>query len=339
MTKLTIITINYNNASGLRKTMESVLAQTLTDFEYIVIDGAAPQPSKGGVSDRAVIESYVNSVEGQENGYMRCSFLSSASGRRVGGGFFSEPDNGIYHAMNKGIRMAQGDYIHFLNSGDWLVDEHVVEDMLYFLNPLSLSPSPQKPSFQSLSPVGESTRRGIEVREGLGVRCDVLIGNVIAVRPDGKVRYKKNNPDVSLYTFYRGTIEHTSAYIRRDLFDIYGLYDENLKIVSDWKWYLQVVGLNNARVQFTDRYVTCFDTTGISSTNLRLDKAERRQVLEELLPEAVLADYDTYSFDIDQMQRLKRYPVLYRLVWFVERCLFKIDKWNGKYWGWRKLKK
>ena len=317
MIKLTIITINYNNASGLRKTMESVLAQTSKDFEYIVIDGAAPQPPKGGVSDRAVIESYVNSVEGQENGYMRCSFLSSASGRRVGGGFFSEPDNGIYHAMNKGIRMAKGDYIHFLNSGDWLVDEHVVEDMLNFLNPLTPSPSP----------------RG----EGLGVRCDVLIGNVIAVRPDGKVRYKKYNPDVSLYTFYRGTIEHTSAYIRRDLFDKYGLYDENLKIVSDWKWYLQVVGLNKASVQFTDRYVTCFDTSGISSTNLQLDKSERRRVLEELLPAAVLADYDKYAFDIDQMQRLKRYPLIYRLVWFVERVLFKLDKWNGKYWGWKKM--
>ena len=317
MTKLSIITINYNNASGLRKTMESVLAQTSKDFEYIVIDGAAPQPPKGGVSDRAVIESYVNSVEGQENGYMRCSFLSSASGRRVGGGFFSEPDNGIYHAMNKGIRMAQGEYIHFLNSGDWLVDEHVVEDMLNFLNPLTPSPSP----------------RG----EGLGVRCDVLIGNVIAVRPDGKVRYKKNNPDVSLYTFYRGTIEHTSAYIRRDLFDKYGLYDENLKIVSDWKWYLQVVGLNKASVQFTDRFVTCFDTSGISSTNLQLDKSERRRVLEELLPAAVLADYDKYAFDIDQMQRLKRYPLIYRLVWFVERVLFKLDKWNGKYWGWKKM--
>ena len=318
MTKLTIITINYNNASGLKKTMESVLAQTSKDFEYIVIDGAAPQPPKGGVSDRAVIESYVNSVEGQENGYMRCSFLSSASGRRVGGGFFSEPDNGIYHAMNKGIRMAQGEYIHFLNSGDWLVDKHVVEDMLNFLNPLTPSPSP----------------RG----EGLGVRCDVLIGNVIAVRPDGKVRYKKYNPDVSLYTFYRGTIEHTSAYIRRDLFDKYGLYDENLKIVSDWKWYLQVVGLNNASVQFTDRYVTCFDTTGISSTNLRLDKAERRQVLEELLPAAVLADYDKYSLNIDQMQRLKRYPVIYKTVWFMERVLFKLDKWNAKWWGWKKKK-
>ena len=125
--------------------------------------------------------------------------------------------------------------------------------------------------------------------------------------------------------------------MRRDLYDTYGLYEENLIIVSDWKWYLQVVGLNKASVQFTDRFVTCFDTSGISSTNLQLDKSERRRVLEELLPAAVLADYDKYTFDIEQMQRLKRYPLIYRLVWFVERVLFKLDKWNGKYWGWKKM--
>ena len=325
--------------------MESVLAQTSKDFEYIVVNKTSPQPSPKERENEASqnstdIETLLSFVKEElveegnsrlspfggvgggricnQNGFTRCTWLSSVRGRRVGGGFFSEPDNGIYHAMNKGIRMAQGEYIHFLNSGDWLVDKHVVEDMLNFLNPLTPSPSP----------------RG----EGLGVRCDVLIGNVIAVRPDGKVRYKKYNPDVSLYTFYRGTIEHTSAYIRRDLFDKYGLYDENLKIVSDWKWYLQVVGLNKARVQFTDRYVTCFDTSGISSTNIQLDKAERRRVLEELLPAAVLADYDIYSFDIDQMQRLKSYPLIYKSVWFVERCLFKLDKWNAKWWGWRKMK-
>jgi len=288
MTQLTIITINYNNATGLHKTIESVLSQTSQDFEYIIIDGAS---TDGSVD-------YLKTINYK---------LQTTNYKLV-----SEPDNGIYNAMNKGIRMAQGEYIHFLNSGDWLVDEHVVEKMLGKLNEL------------------------IEK----GQQPDVFVGNKIMIRPDGKIRRGHNDKrPVTAFTFYRGTIEHTSAYIRRELFETVGLYDETLRIVSDWKWYFEAVLHHNAKVSYTDLYVTYFDNTGISSTNLQLDKAERRQVLEELLPEAVLADYDTYSFDIDQMQRLKRYPVLYRLVWFVERCLFKIDKCNGKYWGWRKLKK
>jgi hypothetical protein len=101
--------------------------------------------------------------------------------------------------------------------------------------------------------------------------------------------------------------------------------------VADWKWYLIVAGLNKANVQFTDTYVTCFDTTGISSTQLGLDKSERRKVLEELLPAPVLADYDKYHFDILQMQRMKKYPLLYRVFWFIERCMFKIEKWQLEY--------
>jgi hypothetical protein len=223
--------------------------------------------------------------------------------------------------MNKGIRMAKGEYIHFLNSGDWLVDEHVVERMLKELS-----------SFEFRVSGSES---GVETTP-----IDIFVGNKIMVRPDGKVRYGHNDKrPVTALTFYRGTIEHTSAYIRRSMFDVVGMYDESLRIVSDYKWYLDAVLNHNALVVFTDTYVSYFDNTGISSTNLALDKAERRQVLEQMLPPAVLADYDTYSFDIDQMQRLKRYPILYRMVWFVERCLFKLDKWNGKYWGWKKMKK
>ncbi len=284
---LTIITINYNNALGLQKTVQSVLSQNSKDFEYIVIDGAS---TDGSVE---TIQRFNNSTVQQFN-------------------WISEPDNGIYHAMNKGIRMAKGEYIHFLNSGDWLVDEYVVEKMLVELNELIAN----------------------------GQQPDVFVGNKIMIRPDGKIRRGHNDKrPVTAYTFYRGTIEHTSAYIRSALFDTVGLYDETLRIVSDWKWYFEAVLHHNAKVSFTDLYVTYFDNTGISSTNQQLDKAERRQVLEQMLPSAVLSDYDTYSFDIDQMQRIKRYPVLYRQVWFLERCLFKLDKWNGKYWGWRKLKK
>ena len=156
------------------------------------------------------------------------------------------------------------------------------------------------------------------------------------VRPDGKVRYGRNDKrPVTAFAFYRGTIEHTSAYIRRAMFDVVGMYDVTLRIVSDYKWYFDAVLNHNALVVFTDTYVSYFDNTGISSTNLTLDKAERRQVLEQMLPPAVLADYDRYHFAIDQHERLRRYPLIYKLVYLTERILFKFDKWNAKYWGWK----
>jgi len=132
--KLSIITINYNNASGLRKTVESVLSQSTHDFEYIVVDG--------GSTDGSV--EYLES----QNSELKTQNFS----------FISEKDNGIYNAMNKGIRMAQGEYLHFLNSGDWLADEKVVENMLKTLPD-----------------------------------CDIYVGNKIAVRPDGKVQKGKNS--------------------------------------------------------------------------------------------------------------------------------------------------
>jgi len=337
MHKLTIITINYNNATGLKKTMESVLNQTSTDFEYIVVDGAAPQPPKGGVSqDREVIEQYVKEKFNPENGFTKCIWKSKKE--KLIGGFFSEHDSGIYNAMNKGIRMAKGEFIHFLNSGDWLVDERVVEKMLTIIENQESRTRNQESRTRNQEPGTRNQEPGYfspplgELENAI----DILVGNVISIRPDGKKRYNKNTEALSLLTFYRGTIQHTSAYIRRELFDIYGLYDESLKIVADWKWYLIVAGLNKANVQFTDICVTYFDTTGISSTNLTLDKAERRKVLEELIPSSILADYDAYHFDIEQMERIKKHRWLYRLFWFAERVYFKIDKWQFRYFGWHK---
>lgn len=100
--KLSIITINYNNVNGLQKTLESVFRQTCKEFEYIVVDGASEDGSK------ELLEQFLAKADFPFR-------------------WISEPDNGIYAAMNKGIRMAQGEYLHFLNSGDWLTDEKVVE--------------------------------------------------------------------------------------------------------------------------------------------------------------------------------------------------------------------
>lgn len=268
---LTIITINRNNASGLKKTMQSVLDQGFKDFEYVVVDGASTDGS-------------VEVIEG---------FVSAFGGRLK---WISEPDKGIYNAMNKGIRIAGGDYVEFLNSGDCLASDDVVGRMMGALG---------KEHFPS-----------------------ILYGNMIKVFPDGH-RFKDlcfAGREISFLGFYTGTLNHSPAYIRKSLFGKYGMYDESLRIVSDWKWYLQAIILGDEKPVYADIDVTLFDMTGISETNKELDKAERKQVLSELIPASILADYGQYSFAIDQFKRLKRHPWAYKMVWFLERVLFKFEK-------------
>ena len=157
----------------------------------------------------------------------------------------------------------------------------------------------------------------------------IFYGNMIKVNAAGEVVGKSGYTEYSLRQFYSSTLNHDCAYIRKDLFEEYGLYDENLKIVSDWKWYLQAIGLGRVKPEYVDIDVTIFDDGGISETNLALRNKERRQVLEELLPPAVLWDYDTHAFEMEQMKRLRRWK-LYPLVYFMERVCFKFEKWFCK---------
>lgn len=104
MSKVSIITINYNDANGLEKTIQSVVSQTVNDYEFIVIDGG----SKDGSID--VIKKYADKI----------SFWNS------------EKDKGIYDAQNKGVLKATGDYLLFLNSGDHFFNEKVVAEFCEF---------------------------------------------------------------------------------------------------------------------------------------------------------------------------------------------------------------
>ncbi len=285
MIRLSIITINRNDAEGLRRTINSVAEQVLSDtlsdglsgvlWEHIIIDGASTDESVG------VIEQYAAEAK--------------IRGRVVR--WISEPDNGIYNAMNKGIRMATGDYIQILNAGDCLAAKNVTERMLYALE-----------------------RAGIP---------DIVYGNMLKVDAQGKLIGKSGRVEYSLRQYYSSTLNHDCAYIRRALFDDdrYGLYDEQLRIVSDWKWYLQAIGLGKVRPVYADIDVTLFDGGGISETNLPLRSEERRRVLEEVLPPAVLWDYDHHAFDAEQMNRLRQHR-LYWLVYLIERVLFKLEKWG-----------
>lgn len=272
---LSIITINYNNAQGLQKTLQSVYSQRCTAFEYIVIDGASVDESKKHIKEYADL-----------------------FGDRMK--WVSEPDNGIYNAMNKGIGMASGEYVQFLNSGDLLVSDDVVEKM-----------------FESLEKSGFPS---------------ILYGNMLKDMPSGTFMRDRcfAGREISLFGFYTGTLNHSPAYIKRSLFDKYGLYDESYKIVSDWKWYLQAIIFGGEKPVYSDIDVTLFDMNGISETNKDLDKNERRKVLEDLINPAVLADYDQWYVTILQMKRLKRHPWAYKLVWCLERFLFRLERHHNK---------
>ena len=114
------------------------------------------------------------------------------------------------------------------------------------------------------------------------------------------------------------------------MFESYGLYDESLKIVADWKWYLQVITLNGVIPEDSDIDVTIFDMSGISSINSTLDIMGGDQVLSEILPLSVLKDYENWSFPMEQMKRINRYWIIRNGFWFVESILFKIEKLSNK---------
>lgn len=277
--KLSIITINYNNASGLRKTLASVAAQTYQNIEHIIVDGGS---TDGSVD---IIKEYVRNVE-------RMNELKSEGIQVV---WSSEPDKGIYNAMNKGIRKATGDYIQILNSGDILAAPDVTERMMAVLSDYDYP--------------------------------DLLYGNAVDLY-EGK-RFSSHGPGIeySLRQLFKGTYPHDSSFFRRELFseDRYGLYDESLKIVSDWKWYLQAIGLGDVKPIYVDVDVSLFDVTGISSKNIELDNEERHNVLKDVLPPAIYADYEQYAFPMSQYKRLKRHH-LWGMTHFVERVLFKLEK-------------
>jgi len=98
MQKLSIITVNLNNAAGLQKTIDSIIIQSFVDFEFIIIDGGSTDGSK------EIIERYADKLT-----Y-----------------WVSEPDKGIYNGMNKGINVSKGEYCFFLNSGDFLFEKEAL---------------------------------------------------------------------------------------------------------------------------------------------------------------------------------------------------------------------
>ena len=353
---LSIITINYNDAAGLRKTLDSVAAQTYPHIQHIIVDGGSTDGSVEIIREYADNQCKVESVkckgtekggsDSENNSTPIYTTLHNSTPPKHHVLWVSEPDSGIYNAMNKGIEIALGkrivnsfnrselvedknkgliasnEYIQILNAGDILASADVTERMMAALAAQCAEAKGERRKAKG-SENGEADTCASHLEN-----CPAIFyGNMTKVNAAGQIVGKSGYTEYSLRQFYSSTLNHDCAYIRKDLFEEYGLYDENLKIVSDWKWYLQAIGLGRVKPEYVDIDVTIFDDGGISETNLELRNKERRQVLEELLPPAVLWDYDTHAFEMEQMNRLRRWK-LYPLVYFMERVCFKFEKWG-----------
>ena len=223
MMRLSIITVNKNNAEGLRQTIASVFGQTCRDFEYLVIDGDSSDGSK------EVLEQISTSIPFK---------------------WVSESDNGMYAAMNKGLRMAKGDYCLFLNSGDCLYDEYVVERFC-------------------LSEQTEDIISGSEYIQQNGTIC----------RPP--------QPEELTYDYFVDKVlRHQSTFIKTALLLFYGGYNEAYKIVSDWEFWLKALIKDNATYSVFPHFVARFSLGGISNQQRyeALKAEEEKKVLCSILP-------------------------------------------------------
>lgn len=357
--QLSIITINYNDAEGLRKTLASVATQTYPHIQHIIVDGGSTDESV------EILEAYPQPLPERRGEITEDKFPTQNPAHKVI--WVSEKDNGIYNAMNKGLEITLGrrvvnddhtslsitnsqwpisqtDYIQILNSGDMLASPDVTERMMAALeahkvkgeeNGKADTPASTPYTLHS-TPTDVSTPYTLHSTTTEASRFEnhpaIFYGNMIKEYPDGR-RVKDTcgggdyTPESFLY-FYKGTLNHDCAYIRNDLFEKYGLYNEQMKICSDWEWYVRAIVLGGEKTVYINIDVTIFNMTGISESNGKnrdLIIEERRVYLESILPKSVLGDYDNYSFPILQYQRLKKYH-LWSIVHFVERVLFKLER-------------
>jgi glycosyltransferase involved in cell wall biosynthesis len=245
--KISIITINFNDKTGLEKTIKSIINQTWKGFESIVIDGGSNDGSK------EIIEKYKNKISYS----------------------VSEPDTGIYNAMNKGITVAKGDFILFLNSGDCLHNPNVIDQVIKVLDS----------------------------------KISIYYGN-LCITKNGVKNYLLTPPDtLDFLYFINNSLPHPASFIKKELFKKYFFYNENLKIISDWEFFVFCICKMNESYKHLNFEISDFDDAGVSSKieNQYLIKKEEKLVLENHFP--LFID----QIEIMQSIKPKRFYQLYHI--------------------------
>ncbi len=200
--KLSIITTCKNEAANIAKTIESVVKQTFDRYEYIVVDGG----SVDGTLE--IIESYRDSITK----------------------YVSENDRGIWHAMNKGISLADGEYVYFLNAGDKLCE------------------------LDTLRRVFNDDER----------TEDIVFGNIIEDYGDRKVQ-KNYSDTISIKYLLSNMICHQATFVRKVLFDKYGYFDERYKFVADYEFLWRCIVGHKVSYKHVPETIAYYDMNGFTA--------------------------------------------------------------------------
>lgn len=243
--KISVITVSYNASAVIERTIRSVISQTYGNLEYIVVDGASKDGTAG------VIERYGSKIDK----------------------WVSEQDSGIYEAMNKGVRMASGEYCIFMNAGDMFAADDVLE----------------------------------KVAPMLDHRYSIIMGNHISLTQDGRFfSYDRHWDHFERNKLFFDSIYHQASFIlRSDLIE--HPYDESLRMVSDWKLALDLIGSSPERYRGIDVDVCLFFKGGITSTRSELGLAEREMVIKDYFSEKECEENIRAFKDYKKVTNLMRY--------------------------------
>lgn len=210
---ISVITVCFNSQKTLQRTFDSILKQTFLPFEFIVVDG--------GSNDHTI-----EIIQEYESLFVEKGILFK---------WISEKDEGLYDAMNKGVKMASGDWIHFLNSDDYYVNEYVLQNVSNYLR---------------LTTASVLYGRTINVKE--------FAQTVSPVIPENKLKLNIliGCPIQQPATFYNKTIFNDLNYS----------FDISYRISADYKMFVQMIK-GKVKFQFIPSFITCFDEGGISTLN------------------------------------------------------------------------
>lgn len=215
--KISIITATFNSSSTIKYTLDSVLTQTFTDIEYIVIDGK----SKDNTVD--IVKKYESKFAGRLK-------------------YISEPDKGIYDAMNKGIKIATGDVIGILNSDDFYTSNDVL---------------------QTIAETFENNK------------IDAIYGDIHFVNDNDLtkcVRYYSSKIFKRKYMRMGFMPAHPSFYVKKSVYEKYGLYKTDYKITADFEFLLRSVFVGKIKTKYVNKDMVTMRTGGASTAGFNARK-------------------------------------------------------------------